>query len=140
MKYSKCSTYCKSEFKPESDINKWTLLLVFYPLIVRAAGVITSIFGVLMLNPKEDDTNPMRPINFGFWASIFATIVVVFFLNFLIPALPTTPEWAKWFGNYDFRFFIATSLGVVLAAVTLLITDYYTHIDRLPVIETSYSS
>ncbi len=124
----------------ESDINKWTLLLVFYPLIVRAAGVITSIFGVLMLNPKEDDTNPMRPINFGFWASIFATIVVVFFLNFLIPALPTTPEWAKWFGNYDFRFFIATSLGVVLAAVTLLITDYYTHIDRLPVIETSYSS
>ncbi|MCS7165700.1 MAG: sodium-translocating pyrophosphatase [Candidatus Calescibacterium sp.] len=121
-------------------INKMTLLLVFYPLLVRAIGVITSIIGVLALNPKEDDTNPMRPINFGFWVSIFATIVLVFFLNFLIPALPTTPDWAKWFGQYDFRFFLATSLGVVLAAITLLITDYYTHIDKLPVTETSYSS
>jgi len=121
-------------------ISKFTLLLVFYPLLVRGIGVITSILGVLALNPKEDDTNPMRPINFGFWVSIFATIVAVFFLNFLIPVLPTTPEWAKWFGNYDFRFFIATSLGVVLAAITLLITDYYTHIDKLPVTETSYSS
>lgn len=121
-------------------IDKWTLLLVFYPLLVRAIGVITSAIGVLALNPKEDDTNPMRPINFGFWVSIATTIIAVFFLNFLIPALPTTPEWAKWFGNYDFRFFLATSLGVVLAAITLLITDYYTHIDRLPVTETSYSS
>ncbi|MEN3015697.1 MAG: sodium-translocating pyrophosphatase [bacterium] len=121
-------------------INKWTLLLVFYPLLVRGIGVITSVLGVIALNPKEDDTNPMRPINFGFWVSIFATIFAVFLINFLIPALPTTPDWAKWFGQYDFRFFIATSLGVVLAAITLLITDYYTHIDKLPVTETSYSS
>ncbi|MFN3478498.1 MAG: sodium/proton-translocating pyrophosphatase, partial [bacterium] len=124
----------------QENISKWTLLLVFYPLLVRAVGVITSILGVFSLNPKEDDTNPMRPINFGFWVSIFATLVGVFLINFLIPSLPTTPEWAKWFGEYDFRFFIATSLGVVLAAITLLITDYYTHIDKLPVIETSYSS
>jgi len=124
----------------DADISKWTLLLVFYPLLVRAIGVITSIIGVLALNPKETDTNPMRPINYGFWVSIFATLVGVFLLNFLIPYLPTTPEWAKWFGNYDFRFFIATSLGVVLATITLLITDYYTHIDKLPVIETAYSS
>lgn len=121
-------------------IKQWTLLLVFYPLLVRAIGVISSILGVMIINPREDDTNPMRPINFGFWASIFATIAGVFLLNFLIPTLPTTPEWAKWFGNFDFRFFIATSLGVILAAMTLFITDYYTHVDKMPVIETSYSS
>jgi len=124
----------------DADISKWTLLLVFYPLLVRAIGVITSIVGVLALNPKETDTNPMRPINHGFWVSIFATLVGVFFLNFLIPTLPTTPEWAKWFGNYDFRFFISTSLGVILATITLILTDYYTHIDKLPVTETAYSS
>ena len=121
------------------SIEQWILLLVFYPLLVRALGAITAIIGVLALNPKEDDTNPMRPINFGFWVSLLATMVGAFFINFLIPVLPTTPEWANWFGH-DFRFFLATSLGIVLAAVTLYITDYYTHIDKPPVVETSYSS
>jgi K(+)-stimulated pyrophosphate-energized sodium pump len=121
------------------SVDKWILLLVFYPLLVRALGAITAIIGVLAINPKEDDTNPMRPINFGFWISLFATLIGAFFINFLIPTLPTTPEWANWFGH-DFRFFLATSLGVILAAITLYITDYYTHIDKLPVTETSYSS
>lgn len=121
------------------NVDKWILLLVFYPLLVRALGAITAIIGVLALNPKEDDTNPMRPINFGFWVSLIATLIGAFFINFLIPTLPTTPEWANWFGH-DFRFFLAISLGVILAAITLYITDYYTHIDKLPVTETSYSS
>ncbi|MGC8734264.1 MAG: sodium-translocating pyrophosphatase [bacterium] len=121
------------------SIDKLMLLFVFYPLLVRALGAITAIIGVLALNPKEDDTNPMRPINLGFWVSLFTTLVGAFFINFLIPVLPTTPDWANWFGH-DFRFFIATSLGVVLASITLYITDYYTHIDKLPVTETAYSS
>lgn len=121
------------------NVDKWILLLVFYPLLVRALGAITAIIGVLALDPKEDDTNPMRPINFGFWVSLIATLIGAFFINFLIPTLPTTPEWANWFGH-DFRFFLAISLGVVLVAITLYITDYYTHIDKLPVTETSYSS
>lgn len=109
------------------------LKLIIYPLLVRGVGVVASAVGTWFVKGKEDMKDPMVPINVGFWVScIVALIGCAIVTNFYLKD-PNS-------GLVDWRFFLATASGVVLALITLGLTNFYTHIDKPPVTETAYAT
>ncbi len=112
--------------------SAFALQLIFFPLLLRAVGVFSSILGIWSFHVKEGEPmrDPMMPINIGYWISAASSvagfaIVTVFYLKD-----PNT-------GLTDWRFFLATTMGVILALLTLWITNYFTHPDKRPVMETA---
>ncbi len=115
--------------------SAYALQLVIFPLILRAIGVFSSIIGVwsVRVGEGEEIRDPMRPINIGYLASAVASIVGFGLVNYfyLIDPITKRPDW---------RFSLATTLGIVLALVTLWLTNYFTHPDKMPVTETAYAT
>jgi K(+)-stimulated pyrophosphate-energized sodium pump len=111
------------------------LKLIIYPLLVRAVGVFASIIGTLAVRGKDTEEigDPMKPINFGFYVSAVAATIGFGLINFFYLKDPVT-------GNPDWRFFFATLSGIILALVIEWITNYYTHTEKRPVLETAYST
>ena len=110
-----------------------SLKLIMLPLILRAVGVFSSIIGIRSVRVKDKMRDPMKPITIGFWASAVASVIGFAIVNALYLKNPLT-------GAPDFRFFLATSMGVVLALVTLGITNWFTHPDYRPVTETAVAA
>ena len=104
-----------------SDLG-FGIKLIIYPLLVRAVGVFASIVGTWSVRGRDDENlNPMRPINTGFWLSALLAAagfgaVTIFYL----------PDW---------RFFVATFMGIVLALVIGRLTEHFTATDKRPVTE-----
>jgi K(+)-stimulated pyrophosphate-energized sodium pump len=98
------------------------LKLIIYPLLVRAVGVFASVIGTWSVRGRDDERmNPMQPINVGFWVSALLAAagfgaVVIFYL----------PDW---------RFFVATFMGIVLALIIGRLTEHFTATDKGPVTE-----
>ncbi len=112
--------------------SSYALKLIMFPLLLRAVGVFSSILGIWAVKVPEGSTmrDPMRPINIGYWVSAVASVAGFFIVNALYLIDPLT-------GRPDFRFAVAATLGIVLALVTLWITNYFTHPDKRPVLETA---
>ncbi|MBI2267484.1 MAG: sodium/proton-translocating pyrophosphatase, partial [Armatimonadetes bacterium] len=113
--------------------SAFALKLILFPLLVRAVGVFASAVGTWSVKGKEEMDDPMKPITVGFWVSAvlaFAGVLVVNYF-FLLDPISKTP---------DFRFSMATGVGILLAIVTMYLTDFYTHIDKPPVTETAYAT
>lgn len=116
-----------------AQAGAFALMLIIYPLLVRAVGVFASAIGTWFVRGKEEMTDPMVPINHGFWTSAMVSMIGCFLVNLWYLKDPVT-------GSPDFRFFACTAMGIVLALITLALTNYYTHIDKHPVTETAYST
>lgn len=114
-------------------VSLFALTLIIYPLLVRAIGVFASAIGTWSVKGKEDMKDPMVPINVGFWTSAIASLIGCYLINTFYLFKPGTHI-------PDYRFLYATASGLVLAVVTLMLTNYYTHIDKPPVTETAYST
>jgi K(+)-stimulated pyrophosphate-energized sodium pump len=122
----------RSYYGPHS--SSFALKLILYPLLVRALGVFSSIIGVWSVRMRGDiEKDPMRPIALGYWLSGIASIVGFALLTYFYLIDPVT-------GSPDFRFFLATTMGIVLALVTLWITNTFTHPDKTAVTETAIST
>jgi K(+)-stimulated pyrophosphate-energized sodium pump len=116
------------------NASAFALKLIIYPLLIRAVGVFSSILGTWSVRGKEGEMrDPMRPIATGYWVSSLASIAGFALVNYLYLRDPLT-------GVPDFRFFWATTAGIVLAVVTLLLTNYFTHPEKRPVGETAVST
>jgi K(+)-stimulated pyrophosphate-energized sodium pump len=114
------------------------LILVMYPMIVRAVGVVASIIGVVAVRGQEKaDFNPMKPINNGFWvSSVVATLMFGIgawwqFGNGVVIGGQTYEWW---------RFFLCTLAGIVLSLVIGKLTEYYTASEKKPVTEITLAS
>jgi len=111
------------------------LSLIFYPLLVRAVGVFASIFGTWVVRGRDDEENfnPMRPINVGFYASAIFAVIGFGIVAFLYLNTPATgvPYW---------KFFLATLMGIVLALIIGRLTEYFTSTEKRPVTEIAHSS
>jgi K(+)-stimulated pyrophosphate-energized sodium pump len=112
----------------------FALKLVLFCLLVRALGVFTSIIGIVSVRVRgEVLKDPMRPISMGYWVAALASIVGFFVINHFYLTDPTT-------GRPDYRFAGACTLGIILALVTLWLTNRFTHPDYPSATETAYAT
>jgi len=109
------------------------LKLILFPLMVRAVGVFASILGTMSVRMKPGEQDPMRPINWGFWVSSVAALIGIVILNAWYMRDPIS-------GAIDWRFSIVCGMGILLAILTLWLTNYYTHPDQRPVTESAVAS
>jgi len=112
----------------------FALKLVLFCLLVRALGVFTSILGIASVRVRgEELKDPMRPISLGYWIAALASVAGFFVINHFYLLDPRT-------GQPDYRFALACTIGIVLALVTLWITNRFTHPDYPSATETAYST
>jgi K(+)-stimulated pyrophosphate-energized sodium pump len=104
---------------------------VMFPLFVRAIGVITSIIGIYLVNPKSETESGIKSINRGFFYSGILSALAVFGLTYIY----FRPD-----GEVDWDPAWAVSLGLVLAAVIHYLTEYYTSTEKKPVKEIAAST
>jgi K(+)-stimulated pyrophosphate-energized sodium pump len=109
----------------------FAMKLIVFALILRAVGVFSSIVGIMAVKaPVGKMEDPMKPINRGYYTSALVSVIGFFIVNYFYMKDPTT-------GLPDWRFAITATLGIVLAVTTLWLTNYFTHPDSGPVIETA---
>ena len=113
-----------------ANAGAFAMKLIIFALILRAVGVFSSILGIMAVKVPAGSTmrDPMRPINMGYMTSAIASVIGFFVVNYFYLEDPRT-------GATDWRFAIAATVGIVLAVVTLWLTNYFTHPDKGPVTE-----
>jgi K(+)-stimulated pyrophosphate-energized sodium pump len=94
---------------------------VMFPLFVRAVGVITSMIGILAVAPRSEDEHGMKAINRGFFLSAGVSAAAVFVISKLYMK--------------SFRPAVAVAIGLVLASVIQVLTQYFTDTKHKPVQE-----
>ena len=94
---------------------------VMFPLFVRAIGVVTSIIGILAVTPRSENEHGMKAINRGFFASAIVSSIAVLFLS------------AQYMDSYEPA--IAVIIGLLLASVIQVLTQYFTDTKYRPVQE-----
>jgi K(+)-stimulated pyrophosphate-energized sodium pump len=117
---------------------------VIFPLIVRGIGVLTSILGIFAVSPRDSDRNGMKAINRGFFISAFASAVLVAGAAFwYLPGKFSELKGAglsHFDGNPRVIAITATIIGLVLASVIQVLTEYFTATERKPVQDIAKSS
>ncbi|HEY6420352.1 MAG TPA: sodium-translocating pyrophosphatase [Candidatus Binataceae bacterium] len=110
----------------------FAMKLIIFALILRAVGVFSSILGIMAVRVPAGTAmrDPMRPITIGYMVSAIASVIGFFVVNAFYMTDPRT-------GNIDWRFGWCATLGIILAVVTLWLTNYFTHPDKAPVTETA---
>jgi K(+)-stimulated pyrophosphate-energized sodium pump len=94
---------------------------VMFPLFVRAVGVVTSIVGILAVSPRSEEEHGMKAINRGFFLSAAISAAAVFVISKAY--------------MHSYRPAVAVSIGLVLAAVIQILTQYFTDTRHKPVQE-----
>jgi len=106
----------------------WIFGVMMFPLVARAFGIISSIIGIMMVNAKSNDDDPMRALNRGYYLS-----VVLAMIGFAIAS-----RWLLYHPNYPsawINFFLCGVVGVLTSAAFVFITQYYTEDKYRPVKE-----
>jgi K(+)-stimulated pyrophosphate-energized sodium pump len=99
---------------------------LIYPLVVAGIGIITSALGIFIVRASSRDKSAMAPINRGFRISAVLTLIGAFLV--------------AQFYIHDLKVFWAVLVGVVLAVVSSLITEYFTSTEAPPVQEIADSA
>ncbi|HUO06518.1 MAG TPA: sodium-translocating pyrophosphatase [Candidatus Binataceae bacterium] len=117
------------------NAGAFAVKLIMFALILRGVGVFSSILGIMAVRVPAGSKmlDPMRPINIGYMTSAVASVIGFFIVNFFYLDDPRT-------GATDWRFACCASLGIILAVVTLWLTNYFTHPEKGPVTETAMAA
>jgi len=112
-----------------------------FPLIVPAIGALTAILGVFITKPRPGE-NGLTTINRAFYISaavsaVLCTIAAFLYLPGSFAGLTDGPSYA---GNPRVIAIVAVLIGIVLAAVILSLTGYYTGTDHRPVKDVGLTS
>ena len=113
----------------------FAMKLIIFALILRGVGVFSSILGIMAVRVPTGSAmrDPMKPINNGYMVSAAASVVGFFVVNALYMHDPQT-------GQVDWRFACCATLGIILAVVTLWLTNYFTHPEKGPTTETAVAA
>ncbi|HEX4976242.1 MAG TPA: sodium-translocating pyrophosphatase, partial [Nocardioides sp.] len=109
-----------------------------FPLIVPAIGALTAILGVFITRPRPGE-NGLTTINRSFYISaavsaVLSTIAAFAYLPATFAELTdVAPALADYDGNPRVIATVAVLIGIVLAAIILSLTGYYTGTDHRPV-------
>ncbi|MGZ4131901.1 MAG: sodium-translocating pyrophosphatase [Actinomycetota bacterium] len=105
---------------------KGAIIGVMFPLFIRAVGVITSIIGILSVTPRHEDEHGMKAINRGFFVSAAISVAAAFVIS------------GRYMGTY--RPAVAVMIGLVLASIIQVLTQYFTDTKYTPVQEIAEST
>ncbi len=105
---------------------------LIFPVVVRAVGVVASIFGVYSVRAREDDHSPLAPISRGFLTAGLLTVGGTLAVALLYIGNDH--------GNEGWKVFGAVVTGLVLAQVASRITEYFTSTEKAPVREIARAS
>lgn len=116
-----------------------------FPLIIPAIGALTAVIGVFITKPRKGE-NGLKAINRGFVISalISATLSTVASYVYL-PAtfaefVGVATEISSLDGDPRLIATVSVLLGIVLAAIILRVTGYYTGTDKKPVMDIGKTS
>ena len=96
--------------------------IIFFPLISRAIDIVASTIGVFTVRIKDDNSDPMKSLNMGFYISTFFAVIGFYAAVKLLMPFPGH----MWF-------FAAGMVGVVTSFLFVFITQYYTEYRYRPV-------
>jgi K(+)-stimulated pyrophosphate-energized sodium pump len=113
--------------------GQYDLRFIIFPLVLRAIGVIASVIGNLFVRTDERRRNAMAAMNRGFYIAAGLAVVACAAATPVFMADEST-------GAVDWRPFLATFAGIVLAIVLDKLTEYFTSTHYNPVKETSKQS
>jgi K(+)-stimulated pyrophosphate-energized sodium pump len=94
---------------------------ILFPLVLRSFGIIASLVGVLVARMRDRQEDPMAALNRGFYVSASLSVLFLALATYLMLG----PAWLYFFG--------AGIVGLLNAAVFLVITQYYTGGTHRPV-------
>ncbi|MBI0584143.1 MAG: sodium-translocating pyrophosphatase [Methanomassiliicoccus sp.] len=99
---------------------------VFFPLVVRAFGLLASLVGIMVVKLRSEDEEPMKALNRGYYVSaILGAIGFYFISHYMLGA---------------WQFFVCGVIGIVLSIAIVYITQYYTAGEYRPVREIAKAS
>jgi len=101
---------------------------IILPLLIKAAGIFASILGMIFVRVGVKG-NPGASLNRG----TFGTCIIFAILTFLITHFIGI-------GDKSFGVFLAATAGLVAGVAIGMTTDYFTSIDRPPVLKTAESA
>jgi K(+)-stimulated pyrophosphate-energized sodium pump len=114
-------------------LEGYDLRFVIFPLILRGIGVIASVIGNSIVRTDEQRRNAMAAMNRGFYLSAVVAVIGFAIVSLYYMIDPATKQ-------VDWRPFLATVAGIVLAIVLDKVTEYFTSTHYSPVKETSRAS
>ncbi|OGY42596.1 MAG: sodium-translocating pyrophosphatase [Candidatus Andersenbacteria bacterium RIFCSPLOWO2_12_FULL_45_8] len=98
---------------------------IFFPLVLRAFGLLASMVGILFANAKESD-DPMTALNRGYFVTAGLATVAFYFVT------------QQMLGNM--WFFWCGLVGIITSIIFIYITQYYTEAKYRPVREIAEAS
>jgi K(+)-stimulated pyrophosphate-energized sodium pump len=110
---------------------------IFFPLVVRAFGLLGTIVAILTLRGREDE-DPMHILNRGYWVTTLLAAVGLLIVTNVMMQTPGSngagaiPAWLWFFG--------AGLVGLATSVVFVYITQYYTAGGWRPVKEIAEAS
>jgi len=113
--------------------GQYDLRFVIFPLILRGIGVIASVIGNTVVRTDETRRNAMAAMNRGFYLAAVISVLGFAAVSLVYMVDPNT-------GLVDWRPFLATVSGILLAIVLDKVTEYFTSTHFSPVKETSRAS
>jgi len=93
---------------------------VFFPLVVRAIGLLASLVGVMTVSLRNENEDPNKALNRGYYVSSILAA-----LGFAVICYLMLPAWE--------HFFACGVIGIVLSILIVYITQYYTAGEYRPV-------
>ncbi len=107
-------------------------VVVLFPLVARAFGLIASIIGVMIVKTNEQE-DPMDALNRGFYVSAVLSVAGFVAASYMLLSNPAYPKAAL-------NFSVCGGIGVLVALLFLYITQYYTEYRYRPVQEIAAAS
>ena len=91
---------------------------VLFPLVIRAFGIISSMFGILAVHSRGEKENPMTTLNRGYYVALGLSVIAMFFTCWVMFG-PMCPEGWLWLTG-------AGLIGIVTSVLVIYVTQYYT--------------
>ncbi len=105
---------------------------IYLPLVIIAFGLIASLIGIFVVRLKDDDSDVIKAMNFGYYLTIVLVLITLFISTYLILGKATDVD--KWY-----YFAGAGVVGIALGLAIVFLTQYYTG-DHKPVKSIAQSS
>jgi K(+)-stimulated pyrophosphate-energized sodium pump len=112
-------------------------LWIFFPLVVRAFGLLATIVSIFFVRGREDE-DPMNMLNRGYWVTTILSVVgLLIVTNLMMNTGGTSGEYGipAWLW-----FFFAGVVGLATSVAFVYITQYYTAGGWRPVKEIAEAS